>query len=94
MCCRTSSGQCWAVNTYCPVPGPVPTSPANNGCKPGFATALMLKDLRLAQEAALSRGAQTPLGAEAAQLYGLFEALGHGGTDFSGIINFLRGAAK
>ena len=90
----TSSGQCWSVNSYCPVPGPVPKSPANNGYKPGFATALMLKDLRLSQEAALSRGAQTPLGAEAAQLYGLFEAQGHGGTDFSGIINFLRGAAK
>ena len=90
----TSSGQCWSVNSYCPVPGPVPKSPANSGYKPGFATALMLKDLRLAQEAALSRGAQTPLGAEAAQLYGLFEAQGHGGTNFSGIINFLRGAAK
>jgi 3-hydroxyisobutyrate dehydrogenase len=88
----TSSGQCWSVNTYCPVPGPVPKSPANNGYKPGFATALMLNDLRLSHEAALSRGAQTPLGAEAAQLYGLFEAQGHGGTDFSGIINFLRGA--
>ena len=88
----TSSGQCWSVNSYCPVPGPVPKSPANSDYKPGFATALMLKDLRLAQEAALSRGAQTPLGAEAAQLYGLFEAQGHGGTDFSGIINFLRGA--
>ncbi|KGB83330.1 3-hydroxyisobutyrate dehydrogenase [Rhodovulum sp. NI22] len=90
----TSSGQCWSVNTNCPVPGPVPTSPANNGYKPGFATALMLKDLRLAQEAALSRGAQIPLGAEAAQMFGLFESLGHGGEDFSGIINFLRGADK
>lgn len=87
----TSSGQCWSVNTYCPVPGPVPTSPANTGYKPGFAASLMLKDLRLAQEAALSRGAQTPLGAEAAQLYGLYEAMGNGGEDFSGIINFLRG---
>ncbi|MFV0291818.1 MAG: 3-hydroxyisobutyrate dehydrogenase [Paracoccus sp. (in: a-proteobacteria)] len=87
----TSSGQCWSVNSYCPVPGPVPTSPANNDYKPGFTAALMLKDLRLAQEAALSRGAQTPLGAEAAQLYGLFGALGHGGEDFSGIINFVRG---
>jgi 3-hydroxyisobutyrate dehydrogenase len=90
----TSSGQCWSVNTNCPVPGPVPTSPANNGYKPGFAAALMLKDLRLAQEAALSRGAQIPLGAEAAQMFGLFESLGHGGEDFSGIINFLRGADK
>lgn len=90
----TSSGQCWSVNNYCPVPEPVPTSPANNGYKPGFATALMLKDLRLAQEAALSRGAQIPLGAEAAQLYGLFDSMGNGGADFSAIINFLRGAAN
>ncbi len=87
----TSSGQCWSINTYCPVPGPVPTSPANNDYKPGFAAALMLKDLKLAQEAAQSAGAITPMGAEAAQLYALFEAQGNGGTDFSGIINFLRG---
>ena len=53
----TSSGQCWSLTTYCPVPGPVPTSPANNGYKPGFAAALMLKDLKLAQEAALASGA-------------------------------------
>jgi 3-hydroxyisobutyrate dehydrogenase len=87
----TSSGQCWSITTYCPVPGPVPTSPANRDYKPGFAAALMLKDLKLAQEAAQSAGAITPLGAEATQLYALFEAMGHGGTDFSGIINFLRG---
>ncbi|MFM2282308.1 MAG: hypothetical protein RLZZ444_4539, partial [Pseudomonadota bacterium] len=78
---------------YCPVPGPVPTSPANNDYKPGFATALMLKDLRLAQEAALASGASTPLGAEAAQLYGLFDKLGHGGEDFSAIIKFFRDKA-
>jgi 3-hydroxyisobutyrate dehydrogenase len=64
----TSSGQCWSISTYCPVPGPVPTSPANNGFKPGFAAALMLKDLKLAQDAALQSGAATPLGAEATQL--------------------------
>ncbi|PHP67488.1 3-hydroxyisobutyrate dehydrogenase [Zhengella mangrovi] len=87
----TSSGQCWSLTTYCPVPGPVPSSPANNGYKPGFAAALMLKDLRLAQEAAQGAGASTPLGAEAAQLYSLFNAQGNGDTDFSGIINFLRG---
>lgn len=86
----TSSGQCWSLNTYCPVPGPVPTSPANNDYKPGFATALMLKDLRLAQEAALASGATTPLGAQAAQLYGLFEKLGHGAEDFSAIVKFFR----
>lgn len=90
----TASGQCWALTTYCPVPGPVPTSPANRDYTPGFATAMMLKDLRLAQEAAQGAGALTPLGAEAAQLYGLFDSLGNADTDFSGIINFLRGAAK
>jgi len=87
----TSSGQCWSLNTYCPVPGPVPTSPANRDYQPGFAAALMLKDLKLAQEAALAAGAVTPLGAEAAQLYGLFNAQGNGSIDFSGIIRFLRG---
>ena len=87
----TSSGQCWSLTTYCPVPGPVPTSPANRDYKPGFAAALMLKDLKLAQEAAQAAGAVTPLGAEAAQLYALFESMGHGGTDFSGIVRFLRG---
>ena len=64
--------------------------PANNGFKPGFAAALMLKDLKLAQDAALQSGAATPLGAEATQLYTLFNQLGHGGDDFSGLINFLR----
>ncbi|UVC12693.1 3-hydroxyisobutyrate dehydrogenase [Mesorhizobium onobrychidis] len=87
----SSSGQCWSLTTYCPVPGPVPTSPANNGYRPGFAAALMLKDLKLSQEAAQSTGAVTPLGAEAAQLYALFNAQGHAAADFSGIINFLRG---
>ena len=87
----TSSGQCWSITSYCPVPGPVPASPANNSYKPGFAAALMLKDLKLAQEAASSVGAATPLGAEAAQLYALFNAMGNEGVDFSGIINFLRG---
>jgi 3-hydroxyisobutyrate dehydrogenase len=88
----TSSGQSWSVTSYCPVPGPVPASPANRGYKPGFAASLMLKDLKLAQEAAASVGAATPLGAEAAQLYALYVAAGHGGDDFSGVINFLRGA--
>jgi 3-hydroxyisobutyrate dehydrogenase len=89
----TSSGQSWSLSNYCPVPGPVPNSPANRGYKPGFAAGLMLKDLRLAQEAAASVGATTPLGAEAAQLYALFVAAGHGGDDFSGMINLLRGAS-
>jgi 3-hydroxyisobutyrate dehydrogenase len=88
----TSSGQCWSLTTYCPVPGPVPTSPANNAYKPGFAADLMLKDLRLSQEAAMSSGASTPMGAAATQLYALFQAAGHGSDDFSGVINFLRGS--
>lgn len=87
----TSSGQSWAVTSYCPVPGPVPASPANKGYKPGFAAALMVKDLMLAQEAARSSGTATLMGAQAANLYKLFEAAGHGGDDFSGIINFLKG---
>ena len=87
----TSSGQCWSLTSYCPVPGPVPNSPANKGYKPGFAAALMLKDLKLSQEAAQAAGAATPLGAEATQLYALFNAMGNADVDFSGIINFLRG---
>jgi 3-hydroxyisobutyrate dehydrogenase len=86
-----SSGQSWSLTSYCPVPGPVPASPANRGYKPGFAASLMLKDLKLAQEAAAGVAALTPLGAEAAQLYALYVAAGHGGDDFSGVINFLRG---
>lgn len=87
----TSSGQCWSLTSYCPVPGPVPASPANNDYKPGFSAALMLKDLRLAQEAAQGAGAATPLGAEASQLYALYAASGGDQSDFSGIIRFLRG---
>ena len=87
----TSSGQSWSLTAYCPVPGPVPTSPANNGYKPGFAAALMLKDLKLSQEAALGVGAATPMGAEAAQIYALFNAAGNAEMDFSGVIAFLRG---
>jgi 3-hydroxyisobutyrate dehydrogenase len=87
----TSSGQCWSLTTYCPVPGPVPTSPANRGYQGGFAAALMLKDLKLSQAAAQSSGAPTPLGAEATQLYALFAAQGRENLDFSGIIKMLRG---
>ncbi|WP_313199490.1 3-hydroxyisobutyrate dehydrogenase [Rhizobium sp.] len=86
----TSSGQCWSLTTYCPVPGPVPTSPANNDYKPGFAAALMLKDLMLSQEAASQTGTRTPLGAHAAELYKAFENTGHGAEDFSAIIHMLR----
>ena len=86
----TSSGQCWSLTSYCPVPGPVPASPANNDYKPGFATALMLKDLTLSQDAAKAAGAATPLGQHAQEIYKAFEAAGHGGVDFSGIIQHVR----
>ncbi len=89
----TASGQCWSLTSYCPVPGPVPASPANNGYKPGFAAALMLKDLRLSQDAAKAAGAATPLGQHAEQIYAAFEAAGHGGDDFSGVINHVRDLA-
>jgi 3-hydroxyisobutyrate dehydrogenase len=88
-----ASGQCWSLTTYCPVPGPVPTAPSNRQYAGGFATALMLKDLKLAQNAAQNAGATTPLGAEAAQLYSLFAAKGNAAMDFSGIIKMLRGEA-
>ena len=86
----TSSGQSWSLTSYCPVPGPVPASPANNAYKPGFAAALMLKDLKLSQEAAGAHGAVTPMGALAKELYEKFNAEGHGSVDFSGIIEMLR----
>ena len=89
----TSSGQCWSLTTYCPVPGPVPASPANNGYKPGFASNLMVKDLTLAQDAANAAGAVTPLGKHAQELYKAFDAAGHGGVDFSGIIQHVRSLA-
>jgi 3-hydroxyisobutyrate dehydrogenase len=87
----TSSGQCWSLTNYCPVPGPVPTSPANRDYQAGFTAAMMLKDLLLAQQAAAGAGATTPLGAEAAQLFSLFVNSGHGAKDFSGIIRMLDG---
>tara|TARA_R110002096_G_scaffold28763_16_gene87151 strand:+ start:2580 stop:3467 length:888 start_codon:yes stop_codon:yes gene_type:complete len=86
----TSSGSCWSVNTYCPVPGIGPKSPADNGYKPGFAAALMLKDLGLAQQAAIAAGAATPLGSHAKTLYQQMVDAGLGGTDFSGMIAFLE----
>jgi 3-hydroxyisobutyrate dehydrogenase len=89
----TSSGQCWALTNYSPVPGLVPTSPANNEYKPGFAAALMVKDLTLAQDAARAAGAATPLGKHAQEIYKAFDAAGHGGVDFSGIIQHVRGLA-
>lgn len=87
-----ASGQCWSLTSYCPVPGPVPSAPSNREYQGGFATALMLKDLKLAQAAAQEAASATPLGAAAAQLYALFAARGEGATDFSGIIKMLRGS--
>jgi 3-hydroxyisobutyrate dehydrogenase len=87
----TASGQCWSLTSYCPVPGPVPASPANRDFQPGFTASMMLKDLKLSQNAAQTSGASTPLGAQATALYSLFESAGAGGRDFSGIIQLLRG---
>lgn len=88
----TSSGSCWSVNTYCPVPGVGPQSPSDNNYAPGFAAALMLKDLGLAMEAAQSTGADTPLGKHAHELYQKMVAGGMGSKDFSGMIQFLANA--
>ncbi len=86
-----SSGQSWSLTSYCPVPEMTPASPANNDYRPGFMSALMLKDLRLAQEAAARAGAASPLGAAATQLYALHQSAGQGGADFSSIIRLIRG---
>jgi 3-hydroxyisobutyrate dehydrogenase len=86
-----SSGQCWSLTSYCPVPGPVPASPANRDYKAGFTAAMMLKDLKLAQAAARATRATTPLGAGAAAVYERFVENGGGAMDFSGIIRYLRG---
>jgi len=86
-----SSGQCWSVTSYYPWPGPVPAAPSNRDYAGGFATAMMLKDLKLAQDAAAKAGAATPMGAQAEGLYALFERLGAGGKDFSAILHLLRG---
>ena len=84
-----ASGQSWSMTSYCPVPGVGPASPADNGYQGGFAAALMLKDLKLAMEAAQSAGAKVPMGERAEELYAQFTAGGYGGTDFSGIIKAL-----
>jgi 3-hydroxyisobutyrate dehydrogenase len=85
-----SSGQCWSMTSYCPVPGPVPASPANRDYQAGFTAAMMLKDLKLAQDAAKAAGAVTPLGADAAEIYDRYVQGGEGGRDFSGIIRHVR----
>jgi 3-hydroxyisobutyrate dehydrogenase len=79
------------MTTYCPVPGPVPTSPANRDYQAGFTAAMMLKDLKLAQDAAAAAGARTPLGADAAKVYSQYVDGGEAARDFSGIIRFIRG---
>ena len=90
--CSTSTSQCWAMTGYCPVPGPVPAAPSNRGYAAGFTAANMLKDLRLAQQAAGATETATPLGAAAANLYQLYVDGGAGGLDFSGIMEFLHRA--
>jgi 3-hydroxyisobutyrate dehydrogenase len=84
-----ATGNCWAVHTNCPVPGPVPTSPANNDFKPGFATALMNKDIGLAMDAVKSTGSSAPLGSHAAEIYAKFAA-DHADKDFSAVIELFR----
>jgi 3-hydroxyisobutyrate dehydrogenase len=86
----SSSGACWSVTSYCPVPGVGPTSPADHDYRPGFAAELMLKDLTLSQHAATSAGAETPLGAAATALYERFVAEGGRGRDFSAVLPWLR----
>jgi 3-hydroxyisobutyrate dehydrogenase len=89
-----SSGQCWSLTSYCPVPGPVPTSPANRDYQAGFTADMMLKDLRLAQDAAADAHADTPLGRHARDLYAEFVGHGEGATDFSGIFKMIGGPGE
>ena len=87
----TASGQSWSMTSYCPAPGPVATAPSNHDYKPGFAASMMLKDMRLAQEAAHSAKAATPLGAQAEALYALMESAGKDDLDFSGVMKLING---
>jgi len=87
-----ASGQCWSMTSYCPVPGPVPAAPSNRGYEGGFAAALMLKDLKLAVEAAQAVGASVPMGAQAEALYQMFVGLGGAAKDFSGVLQMLDGS--
>ncbi|CAO3458474.1 3-hydroxyisobutyrate dehydrogenase (EC 1.1.1.31) [Azospirillum argentinense] len=89
-----SSGNCWALQSYCPVPGPVPASPANRDYQPGFAAAMMLKDMRLSQAAAATSGAATPLAGSAAALYQMLVEHGHGNKDFSAVFALITGRLK
>lgn len=87
----TASGQNWSMTSYCPAPGPVPGAPSNTGYAPGFSAAMMLKDLRLAKDAAGSIDASTPLGERAEAIYTLMEQGGHDGLDFSGVMKLING---
>jgi 3-hydroxyisobutyrate dehydrogenase len=87
-----ASGQSWSMTSYCPVPGPLETSPANRDYQPGFATAMMLKDLKLAMDASATSGATTPMGAQAEALYAMFDGLGGRDKDFSAIYKLLQGS--
>ena len=88
----TASGQNWSMTSYCPAPGPLPSAPSNNDYKAGFSAAMMLKDLRLAQDAASLSGAETPLGAQSAAIYSQMEAAGKDGLDFSGVMKLINGS--
>ena len=88
----TASGQSWSMTSYCPAPGPVPSAPSNRDYAPGFAAAMMLKDLRLAEGAATSVDAATPLGAHATRIYEAMEAAGAAGLDFSGVMRMVEGS--
>lgn len=90
----TATSQSWAMTSYCPAPGPVPAAPSNRDYAPGFATALMLKDLTLAQGAAASVGAPTPLGAHAQQIYAAMAEAGESGQDFSVVFRWLAAQAR
>lgn len=89
-----SSGQCWSLTSYSPWPGVGPATPADRNYEGGFATAMMLKDLKLAQDAAARSGASTPMGAQAEAVYALFDRLGYGAKDFSAVLQMLRGELK
>ena len=88
----TASGQSWSMTTYCPAPGPVPSAPSNRDYQAGFTAAMMLKDMRLAQQAAATAKAATPLGAQAEALYALMESAGKDDLDFSGIMKLIDGS--
>lgn len=88
----TASGQSWSMTTYCPAPGPVPSAPSNRDYEAGFTAAMMLKDMRLAQQAAAAAKAATPLGAQAEALYALMESAGKDDLDFSGIMKLIDGS--